>query len=181
MGFGVTLPPVATEPIPVESTPPISPAVEPDVQPGKYHDAPRIDLGVSADYRGAKLSHDTLSPITALGLLALAVSLFFVAASWFIDFTQGEMRAMATVVDRLALPADACESCEKPFRIVELRARPYYDAPSEQMNLFDSARAESSAHWVEQMRHEVEEAKAWAEEQRQWQQEEEERLRDLAD
>jgi hypothetical protein len=86
---------------------------------------------------------------------------------------------MAEVVDRLALPASACESCETPFRIVELRARPYYDPPLERTTLLDSDRAASSRRWVEEMRREVAEVKAWAEQQRQ--EEEAARLAALGD
>lgn len=140
----------------------------------RYQQARRVELDVAADYRGRELSHAP-SPTISLAVLALAAFCLFHAASWFIDFTGGEVRAMARVVDRLALPPTACESCEKPFRIVELRARPYYDPPSEQVQLYDPQRAVPSQAWVEAMRREVEEAKAWAEESKRMEAEEAER------
>lgn len=146
-------------------------------QTTQYHRAPRIELDVAADHRSRELSH-TPSPVLSLGLLLFAGFLVFHAASWFIEFTRGEVRAMAQVVDRLALPPTACESCEKPFRIVELRARPYYDPPAEQLQLFDPELAAPSQRWVEEMRREVRKAKEWAEEQRRLQEEETERLGD---
>lgn len=176
MGALSTPQPTAPAPAPIQ---PAQPA--PCRQPGRYRTAERVQLGVAADYRGGELSHVGSSPVVVLGSLVLAAVAFFFAASWFIDFTRGEMRAMAQVVDRLALPASACESCEKPFRIVELRARPYYDPPWERTTLLDSDRAASSRRWVEEMRREVTEAKAWAEQQRQWQEEEAARLAELGD
>ena len=173
-------PPTLPSPEPFAPAPaPIQPA--PARQPGRYATAERVELGVAADYRGGELSRLGASPVVVLGFLVLGAFAFFFAASWFIDFTRGEMRAMAEVVDRLALPTSACESCEKPFRIVELRARPYYDPPLERTTLLDSDRDASSRRWVEEMRLEVEEAKAWAEQNRQWQEEEAERLAGLGD
>lgn len=169
----VSVPVLPPTPAPVAATPALT-------RPSVRATPRRITLEIAPDLQDGAFRHRYVPPIVVWGGLVVGAVLLFLLTSWFFDYTRGEVRAMAEVVDRLALPANSCPTCEKQFRIVGLRAQSYYDAPSDRLDLLDPDQAAESTRRVEELRQEVRKFKAWSAEQREGQAEEEEaRLREL--